>query len=136
MEQLSAIFMIFCEKNEGETCKYEQDAAKPWLSLLHVASNGAGSPFFCYLVNLLQYFETYPDAEDCRTQLKRYHFFDDLMRVKDERYKEVMNSLCVRLYMDAGKLLNLKYFSGVGKTEFAKVVWIKFERSGWLINKK
>jgi len=26
MEQLSAIFIIFCEKNEGETCKFEQDA--------------------------------------------------------------------------------------------------------------
>lgn len=63
---------------------------------------------FCYLVNLLQHFETYPDSEGYREELKRYHFFDDLLRVHDDRYHEVLSHLGTQLYMDVGTLVNLR----------------------------
>jgi hypothetical protein len=82
-----------------------EKAKRHYLGIIQSCMNK--DELFCYLVNLLQHFETYPDAEDYRVQLKRYHFFDDLMRAKDERYKDVMKGLCTQLYMDVGKLVNL-----------------------------
>ena len=63
---------------------------------------------FCYLINLLQHFEIYPDDEnDYREQLKQYRFFDDLLRDKDDRYREVMAHLCTYLYVDVSKIIDL-----------------------------
>lgn len=63
---------------------------------------------FCYLVNLLQHFENYPDeSNDYRRQLREHHFFDDLLREKDERYREAMAHLCIHLYEDVGELIAL-----------------------------
>ena len=63
---------------------------------------------FCYLINLLQHFEKYPDDEnDYREQLKQYHFFDDLLRDQDDRYREVMAHLCTYLYADVSKIIDL-----------------------------
>lgn len=62
---------------------------------------------FCYLVNLLQHFEQYPDDEDYREQLKQYGFFDDLLREHDQRYREVMSHLCTYLYADISRLVSL-----------------------------
>ena len=63
---------------------------------------------FCYLVNLLQHFEKYPDDEnDYREQLKQYRFFDDLLRDQDDRYREVMAHLCTYLYADVSKIIDL-----------------------------
>lgn len=63
---------------------------------------------FCYLVNLLQHFENYPeDDNDYREQLKQYHFFDDLLREHDRRYSEVMAHLCTCLYADVSRLIDI-----------------------------
>lgn len=64
---------------------------------------------FCYLVNLLQHFNNYPDnPNDYREQLKRFHFFDDLLREHDRRYRDVMKHLCTYLYIDVGKIIDLR----------------------------
>lgn len=63
---------------------------------------------FCYLINLLQHFEKYPDDDnDYREQLKQYHFFDDLLRVQDERYRETMAHLCTYLYVEVGRIIEV-----------------------------
>lgn len=63
---------------------------------------------FCYLVNLMQHFENYPDDEnDFREQLKLYHFFDDLLRDQDDRYREVLAHLCTYLYIDVSRIIEM-----------------------------
>ena len=63
---------------------------------------------FCYLVNLLQHFENYPeDDNDFREQLKQYHFFDDLLREHDSRYREVIAHLCTCIYPDVSRLIDI-----------------------------
>ncbi len=63
---------------------------------------------FCYLINLLQHFEKYPDDKnDYREQLKQYHFFDDLLRDQDERYREVMAHLCTYFYVDIRRIIEM-----------------------------
>ena len=63
---------------------------------------------FCYLVNLLQNFENYPDdRNDYRRQLREHHFFDDLLREHDEHYREAMAHLSIHLYEDMSELIAL-----------------------------
>ena len=62
---------------------------------------------FCYLINLLQHFETYPDSKDYRKQLKKYHFFDDLLRKHDTRYKDIMEHLSTYLYAELNMMMEI-----------------------------
>lgn len=63
---------------------------------------------FCYLINLMQHFEKYPDdINDYREQLKQYRFFDDLLREQDDRYREIMAHLCTYLCTDVSKIIDI-----------------------------
>ena len=46
-------------------------------------------------------------AAEYRRQLREHHFFDDLLREKDECYREAMAHLCIHLYEDVGELIVL-----------------------------
>ena len=85
----------------------DEQAKRHYIGIIQAMMNK--DELLCYLVNLMQHFHRYPfDANDIREELRHHHFFDDLTRLHDKRYRPLMECLDKYLYSDISKLVSFE----------------------------